>query len=476
MVKSSSEFGYFLVVLCAGLGLLSASACRPSEEPPPAPTASAQLAFPEAEGFGRFAQGGRGGRVIDVTNLNDSGPGSFRQCAEVESGPRTCIFRVSGIIPVTTPMNGPFVEVVHPLLTIAGQTAPGDGVMLQGLLWIKTDDVIVRHFRSRPGWNVPNNWNFGIGGQNIILDHCSGTWSTDEGIQILGGRNITVQWSIVAEGIQDGSVPDERRQSKGIFILGPIQEVTLHHNYLAMNFVRNPNISVSATGSSEQVFDIVNNLVYYVNNGGSADLVAANGPSHSNWVGNAYIQHVSATFTGFGALRTLGGQFISSSAIYLEGNIDNLRQDNTQAESLFVWQDGSPFPRVSTRFSAPPLATETDAFHAYEDVLAKAGARLPVLDSVDFRVLSFARSATFLPGNVTQGTAGAIITHENEVGGFPVYRPGTPLNDGDHDGMPDTWERAHGLDPANPTDGPLDADSDGYTNLEEYLNNSNPLG
>jgi len=432
------------------------------------------LAFPEAEGFGRFAKGGRGGRAIEVTNLNESGPGSFRQCAKVESAPRTFFSRFRGIIPVTPPMNTPFVEVTNPYLTIAGQTAPGDGVMLQGLLWIKTDDVIVRHFRSRAGWNVPNNWNFGIGGQNIILDHCSGAWSTDEGIQILAGRNITVQWTIVAEGIQDDSIPDERRQSKGIFVWGPIQEVTLHHNYLAMNSARNPNISVFPTGSALQIFDVVNNLVYYVNDGGGGDVYTGNGPSHSNWVGNAYIQHQNAAFTGFGSLRTLGGQYLSSSAIYLKGNIDNLRRDNTQAENLFVWQDGGPFPMTTTRFSAPPLATETDAFQAYEDVLAKAGARLPVLDSVDTRVLAFARSATFQSGNVTQGTAGAIIAHENEVGGFPVYSPGTPPDDSDHDGMPDTWEQAYGLDPTNPTDGPQDADSDGYTNLEEYLNNSNP--
>lgn len=481
MSRIRTDSVYVLIVLSAAVGIGLITACGGgSSEDGPAPEAAAQmLAFPEAEGFGRFAQGGRGGRVIEVTNLEDSGPGSLRQCAEVESGPRTCVFRVSGHIEVVKfgagGGFGPSIDVVHPYLTIAGQTAPGDGIAVKGLIWIQTDHVIVRHLRSRPGWKVPNNWNFGIGGSHVILDHCSATWSTDEGIFISGKKDITVQWSIVAEGIQDGSVPSERRQSKGINLGGAVENVTLHHNYMAMNMVRNPVIGVASTGSASQIVDVVNNLVYYLNNGGGGDVHTGNGASHSNWVGNAYIQHRNAAFTGLGSLRTTGNlPYTSASGVFLKGNIDSKRHHNAEAETLFVWQDNGPFPLVSARYPAPPLSSETDAFQAYEEVLAKAGARLPVLDSVDARVLSFARSATFRPGNVTSGTAGAIIKHENDVGGFPVYSPGTPADDRDHDGMPDAWEELHGLDPNNPTDGSQDADNDGYSNLEEYLNQSDP--
>lgn len=460
-------------VVCLSLVMFHLTGCgsgssgESAEKPIPA--------FPGAEGFGQFAKGGRGGRVIEVTNLTDSGPGSFRQCAEVESGPRTCVFRVGGLIQVTTPVASPYVEVKHPHLTIAGQTAPGDGVTLQGLLWIRTSQVIVRHFRSRPGWQIPNNWNFGIEGDDIILDHCSGSWSTDEGIIVLSGRRITIQWCIVAEGIQDESLPNVRRQAKGINLGGPIQEVTLHHNYLALNVVRNPTIGVSPTGSPFQIVEVVNNLVYYWNNGGSGEVFAGNGPSHSNWVGNAYIQHQDAVFTGLGSLRTLGdGAYASRSGVYVKGNIDSLRQSETNAEELFVWQDNGPFPLVPTRYPAPPLVSETDAFQAYADVLARAGARLPVLDSIDERLLSYARSTTFAPGQVAKGRGGAIIRHEDQVGGFPVYQSGSPPAERDHDGMPDAWELLHGLDPLNPNDGSQDTDGDGYTNLEEFLNNTDP--
>jgi hypothetical protein len=161
--------------------------------------------------------------------------------------------------------------------------------------------------------------------------------------------------------------------------------------------------------------------------------------------------------------------------VYVKGNIGPLRQTETLPEDLFVWQDNGPFPFASARFPAPQLRSETSAFQAYEDVLNGSGARLPVLDGVDARLLSYARSATFVPGNVSRGRAGRIISHENEVGGFPAYDSGTVPIDTDHDGMPDEWEQEHELDPNNPGDGAQDRDGDGYTNLEEFLNHTHPL-
>jgi hypothetical protein len=466
----------FCVMLVSGCGheSLAQASSRPFASGP-CPEGK-QIAFRGAEGFGQCAQGGRGGRVIEVTNLNDSGPGSFRQCAEVESGPRTCVFRVGGRIPVTTwpttgKVNSPMIDIVNPYLTIAGQTAPGDGVSIDGFIWIRTDHVVVRHIRCRPGWAIENNWSFGIGGSDIILDHVSAAWSTDETITITGWRNITIQWSIVAEGIYD-TTNQEHRQSKGIFLWGAEENITLHHNYLAMNGSRNPAIYLKPLEDSPQpVIDIVNNVVYYYDQGGSAEIPAYDGPSYTNWVSNLYVQHQGARWTGWAPLRVMGNTaYAKQTGLYLRGNISQERPSNDLDEKKFVWNDGPETSQyVTTRYPAPKLASETDAFTAYAQVLAEAGATVPVRDAVDARIISYIRSATVKPGLVTKGTAGKIIKHENDVGGYPTYKSGIRPVDTDHDGIPDAWERSRNLNPADPSDGQADNDGDGYTNFEDYL-------
>ncbi len=239
-----------------------------------------QIAFPGAEGFGRCAQGGRGGKVIEVTNLNDAGTGSLRDCMQ-QSGPRTCVFRVSGIINLTTctvscssvgncpnaqsSCQWPTIQVNHPYLTVAGQTAPGDGIMIKGGLETggslnPVNDIILRHLRIRPGYDLPNMSSIFIRSNNSIADHLSVGWVTDEGIAVAGTsgkvtKDVTIQWSIFSEG------------SHGLAIGGgnanPASNITVHHNYFAMNWVRNPQ--ALSEGGQDNVVDIVNNLSYFWN-------------------------------------------------------------------------------------------------------------------------------------------------------------------------------------------------------------------
>jgi len=423
------------------------------------------LAFPGAEGFGRFAKGGRGGMVIEVTNLNDSGSGSLRAAVEA-LGPRIVVFRVGGTITLASDL-----VISNPNITIAGQTAPGDGILIKnGEIAIKASEVIIRFVRSRPGFNTFNTDGFSIAGSNVILDHCSTSWSTDEGISIIGGRNITVQWCIAAEGLFGSS-----RESKGIFARGSnTRDISIHHNYMISNNNRNP-LGKGESNSTPQVLDFVNNLVVYGTGRGTSQTTG--GLINHNWVGNAYLADSLSNRKGSGCVRTVGTPYNLSSTIFLKGNICPTRPNNNLAEDLAIDASDS-IPITQTRFSAPSLASETDAFQAYIDVLAKAGARMPVLDSVDQRLIGYAQGTAFLPDNIGEvitdypphPTGKPLIQHENDVGGYSIYNSGTAPVDTDRDGMPDAWETQNGLDPSDPSDGSKDADGDGYTNVEEYLN------
>ena len=423
------------------------------------------LAFPGAEGFGRFAKGGRGGRVVEVTNLNDSGPGSLRQCAEVESGARTCVFRVAGTISV-----GTFDIIVrNPFLTIAGQTAPGDGVTLKdGGLSIRASDVIVRYFRVRPGPasliqrqananGISIQSNDGVPPRNIIIDRCSVSWGTDDLIYVVfGADNVTLQWNILSEGL---NCQIQGCGSRGVLLdFLDNRFVSVHHNLYAHIFNRFPEITVGN-------LDMVNNVAFN-SNATPVQVNPLRGPVHANFVGNYFkdgLDLVPAN-AGFADIRLIGGlTFSPDSSVYVLGNIGRGRPMESLPQEAIVRSDNGGLTIQSTRFDYPLVAT-TDAFTARDQVLAGAGATLPVRDSVDQRIVS----------DVMNGT-GQIITDPSEVGGWPALASGTPPVDEDKDGMPDSWELSYGLNPSNPSDGPQDADGDGFTNLEEYLNSTNPL-
>jgi len=407
--------------------------------------------------------------VIEVTNLNNSGPGSLRQCAEVESGPRTCVFRVAGTIGLDT------IDIVvrNPFLTIAGQTAPGGGIALKdGGLSIKANEVIVRYLRVRPGPaaytqhrrnanGIAIQSNEGVVIQNVIIDHCSVSWGTDDLIYVIFGTdNVTVQWSILSEGLVNCG-PECGGKA---FLMGyGARSVSFHHNLSAHNWIRWPEVTGGGNNPGfTGKLDFVNNVQY---NGNGTDTIVDpyHGPIYVNFVGNYWEDglDVLPQNTGKPAIRALGGLPYSSSAgLYVKGNIGRGRPADGLPDTNIIWSDNGGLTIQPTPYPYPSLTT-TDAFTARVQVLAQAGAILPVRDSVDQRIIN----------NVTNKT-GHWITSPVDVGGWPNLASGTPPDDTDHDGMPDAWELTHNLNPTNAADGPQDANGDGFTNLEEFLNRS----
>jgi pectate lyase len=428
-------------------------------------------AFPGAEGFGKNTAGGRGGKVIEVTNLNDSGAGSFR-AAVLAKGPRTVVFRVGGTIQVSSTIK---LGRAHSNLTIAGQTAPGGGICLRPpsssgspFKFDGTHDVIIRHMRFRAGACVSGQagreaFSTIAGGlYNSIIDHCSFSWGVDETIGMAGDvRDLTVQWSIISEGLHCAGHP-EGCHSNGLLFSGKdgrakiSGNLTVHHNLFAHNRRRNPR---NASGG---LLDAVNNVIYNYNEGiQGSDLltVASEGdrPAQPNNILKNYFK--SGANGGDGSDDwEVEVEFHSGKGFkyYLLGNIGPHRTSDTLAEDLVISPAGRPYI-VGTRNPAP-VVTETSAVQAFVDVLAGAGATLPSRDPVDSRVVSD-----------TQNGTGSWINTENDVGGFPTLASGTAPSDTDHDGIPDEWESAHGLDPIK-NDSAADRDGDGYTNVEEYIN------
>jgi len=416
--------------------------------------AASAPAFPGAEGFGSRTPGGRGGRVIEVTNLNDSGPGSFRAAVEAE-GPRIVVFRVGGTIELESG-----IRIENPYITIAGQTAPGGGIALKNgpstgtPLSILTHDVIVRYLRVRPGaGGEPDGVRFSTGAADAIVDHCSVSWAVDENVSSWRNpHDLTVQWCIVAEGLRN-STHHKGAHSMG-FLFGSegCRNLSIHHNLLAHNNARNPRIKTSG------VVDFVNNVVY--NYGGSVGVFTDDYALVTvNYVGNYVKRGPDSSTSAYEVdLVPVGGFGFS---IYVEGNIGPHRAAGTEPEFAVVHPEDRGYI-TGVRHSAPTVTT-TSPLAAYEQVLRDAGATLPMRDAVDERIVSDVRNGT-----------GRIIDDPSEVGGWPVLAPGTPPRDSDHDGMPDEWENLHGFGPDDPSDGPEDADGDGYTNVEEFLNGTDP--
>lgn len=424
-------------------------------------------AFPGAEGFGSVSVGGRGGRVIEVTNLNDRGEGSLRTAIEAE-GARIVVFKVAGIIELDSTLR-----VANPYITIAGQTAPGGGITLRNsakntkpALKIKTHDVVVRYIRSRPGSN-PNEagedgtldaLTIASGSEevyNIIVDHSSFSWATDEVVSVYyDAHDITIQWSIIAEGLDCSThVEDDQRQchSMGLLLASDGQKnISIHHNLFAHNRRRNP--LVKTTG----VVDIVNNVVY--NSGFGENSFA---PTHVRGdYGISPVNYISNYFKP-GVDSGSGDWFIDTKnepvEIYTQGNL--VPHSVMHPESL-EWVVDNPHPA--------PKITTSSAQKAYRRVLVEAGASRGLnsdrtffmrRDDVDQRIVK----------DVKQGR-GRIIDDPSEVGGWPKLLAGNPYRDTDHDGMADKFETLYGFNLQDSSDGSQDADGDGYTNLEEFLN------
>lgn len=432
-----------VTLLCAMRGpAVQASARQPFQQEA---AAAALPAFPGAEGFGAQTSGGRGGQVIEVTNLSDEGPGSLRAALHA-NGPRIVTFRVGGVIKLNSSL-----AISNPYITIAGQTAPGDGITLRdaGLL-IKTHDVIVRFLRVRRGpGGFGDSLYVGAGSYNVIVDHCSLSWATDENASITEGvHDVTYSWNIISEGLANSTHP-EGSHSMGSLI-DRTERISLHHNLYAHNDLRNPRLSDQ--GQAE----FVNNVVYNWQQMGSELSSGSLGqPAFGNFIGNYY--KPGPNHSGVAAIDIRHGAH-PDSRLYLKGNIGPGRSSDSQDEWGLATGGTAAMRSTSLVMPLSSLNVGGKADAAYELVLAQAGATLPQRDSVDTRVVNEVRNGK-----------GRIINDPAQVGGWPTFAAGTSPQDSDHDGVPDGWESERGLNP-QANDSAKDRDGDSYTNLEEYLN------
>jgi len=461
-------------------------------------------AFPGAWGGGMYSFGGRGGRVIVVPNLNDSGPGSFRAACEA-GGPRIVVFNVAGIIHLKS-----HIRVRAPYITIAGNTAPGDGVCLAGdTVELETHDVIIRHMRFRRGETWVGDRDDSLGGNptgNIMIDHVSASWGLDECMSMyrhmyqppdgskelkLPTVNITIQNSIFSEAL------NTYNHAFGSTIGG--LNSTFHHNLWACNGGRNP--SVGMYGDFTFVNNVLFNWVHRTVDGGdqrSYFSIFNNyfkpGPATPKDEPISYrllkpeSERSKTVIDNFG-IAYVAGNIVEGNAKVTKDNWDGGVQPEVRSNSLDM---ALAQIRTNAPFTHTPLNIQS-AQSAYEYDLANAGATLPKRDPVDTRIVKSVRTgevsakidihdtADFSHVGYAQRVIDAIIalvpkgiiTNPSQVGGYPEYK-GTPYKDSDGDGMPDDWEIAHGLNPNDPSDASGDLNGDGYTNIEEFINGTDP--
>ena len=457
------------------------------------PASRTTLAFPTAEGYGRFAQGGRGGQVIEVTNLEDYDPtkgeaiipGSFRAAIEAQ-GPRTVVFRVSGLIKLKRPA-----AVHNPFCTVAGQTAPGEGICLANFSAgaYGTHDVIIRFMRFRIG-DFARKAMDGAGMSscdNCIIDHCSVSWSSDEGTSSRGAHNITFQRNIVSEALQHSYHYDARDRTKfethafAASISGDIG--SYHHNLLAHCTDRNWSLAGGLDKQRKYAgrLDVRNNVVYNwtarTTDGGVLEM---------NYVNNYYKPYPKNTFVKWLLkLDDLHPEW-GTEKYFMDGNVLEGFVNETNNWSAF--QNGAAVEkevRVDQPIFESFVKTHT-AREAFTNVLADVGATFPKQDAIDRRIIEEARNGTIhytgtkgptYPGRGGPNYAGIIdepADNKDALGSpnfpWPAYKSVPAPADTDHDGIPDDWEKAHGLNPNDASDGNKDLNGDGYTNLEKYLN------
>ena len=472
-------------------------------------------AFPGAWGYGAQSIGGRGGRVIEVTNLNDSGPGSFRSAVTTPCR-RIVVFRVGGVIEVKKR-----IDIGYPYLTIAGQTAPGGGILLKGtsegggqMLRVRTHDVVIRYLKIRsgahgsPGRGQVNISLDPIPGRgekygdvyNVVIDHVSVSWTLDENIAI--HRNvpeddpsvwqthpkiydITIQQCLVAEGLYPHSTGiqtgGERiaRSGKSIYNGGHgVFNLSIHRNLFANTSHRNPALGCRSAR-------VINNVMY----NWSSKCSETHDAVIVDWIGNYYkpgplsdprrlIVH-NAFFKGFAQYR------FADPSIFMSGNVNAQLPGQEDWQMYTIHYEECPLPASWHRHEPIPPSEHPvpvlSASQAYKRILTDVGANARLnslgeqvtnLDSTDRRVIDDVRNGTGA-GTIFQGNQ-VHYSHPNQVGGYAKIEPGTPYADSDHDGLPDAWETKHGFDPKAVATSGGDTDDDGYTNIEEFLNGTDP--
>lgn len=438
-----------------------------------------QIAFPGAEGFGKYATGGRGGKVAEVTNLSDSGKGSFRAALEQFPGePLTVVFRVSGLIDLQSSL-----VLKRSNVTIAGQTAPGDGICFKGHSFIVSGagkggnkgNIIIRYIRSRPGGTIKSGL-YGYDMENchdVIVDHCSFSWANEEVAAMYDTKNTTVQWCIVSEGLYEAGHQKGHRSYGGVW---GGQYASYHHNLLAHLNSRAVRFNGSRAHDTVALVDYRNNIIY---NWGSpnapygGDMKIKGGVSQVNMINNYYIPGPATTNTlKFMQALYAGAASTGVGEWYLKGNVMDgskaLTKDNWYGLDLSALPEADrPKAKSGSEFVVTAKLPVQSAKDAYEDVLKNAGAIYPKRDATDTRIVTETKTKT-ATGMGAFGKPG-IIDLPAAVGGWTVYNSTPAPDDKDHDGMADSWESKNGLDANDARDGNK-VGSDGYTMLEKYLN------
>ncbi len=452
-------------------------------------------AFPGAEGGGKYSFGGRGGKVITVTNLNDDGSGSLRWACE-QGGARIVVFNVSGIIRITTP-----IIVRAPYITIEGQTAPGDGICVAGeSFWLNTHDVIIRYMRFRRGETWVGRRDDAIGGNpvgNIMIDHVSASWGLDENMSMyrhmyndstpmkngelkLGTVNITIQNSIFSESL------DTWNHAFGSTLGG--ENCAFVRNLWANNAGRNP--SIGWNGIFNFANNVVFNWVHRSTDGGDYTAMyniinnyykpGPATPDQSKPIAHRILKPESGRsklgYAVYGRAY-VNGNVVEGNARVTKDNWDGGVQVEEQPDAgkykdKMKWNQPLPMPEI----------TVISAMQAKDFVLANAGATLPVRDAVDKRIVEQVKTGKIIVSDKIVAPATqfkhrrlpldsykiGIITDISQVGGYPDYK-GIPYKDADNDGMPDAYEIKNKLNPNDAGDATKITKS-GYSNIEVYLN------
>lgn len=467
-----------LPLLCLALWIV-VSGCAQQKNLAVAPEGPA-LAFPGAEGFGKYTTGGRGGKVIIVTNLDDNGPGSFRNAVQ-RSGPRIVVFAVSGTIHLASRLD------IKGNVTIAGQTAPGDGICLADFpVLLSGDNIIVRYLRFRMGdRNQKGGMVDGNGGddafggthrRNIIIDHCSMSWSTDEAFSVYGGDSTTLQWNLISEPLNYSyhfETGDKDYEHHGYGAIWGGRHTSAHHNLFAHCANRTPRFD-GERNIPEEFVDYRNNVIYdwlannvYAGEGGQYNIV------------NNYYKYGPSTKANVRA-RVLNPYKklpqLNYGKFYLNGNYVDGAPEVTASNWLGAVMEGGTqadtiLSKVDEPFGAVTVETQ-DPLNAYALVLRGAGASLH-RDTLDERIIRDVRDRTGrlidVQGGFPHGT-----DYAQTLSAWPALRTAPAETDTDGDGMPDAWERKNGLDPNDPSDAAARKNANTYTNIEMYINSLVP--
>ena len=439
------------------------------------------VAFPGAEGFGKYTTGGRGGKVFIVSDLNDNGAGSFREAAEAK-GKRIIVFAISGTIHLATKLT------IKGDCTIAGQTAPGDGICLaDNSVGLGGDNIIVRYLRFRMGDKYQkggmvdgNGGDDAFGGtrrKNIIIDHCSASWSTDEVFSVYGGDSTTLQWNLMSEPLNYSyhfETGDKDYEQHGYGGIWGGKHLSAHHNLFAHCNSRTPRFD-GIRNIPEENCDFRNNVIY---NWGHNNVYAGEGGTY-NIINNYY---KPGPDTKESVRKRIANPWSKPPSIpfgkyYVEGNyVENahrISSDNWRGIDLEKGADAD----LAVARSRKPLpvveVTTQPAKDAYDLVLKNAGANFPQRDTLDERIISNVKNGTGrfidVQGGFPHGTG-----FELTVNAWPSLKSLPAPADSDKDGMPDEWEKKNGLNPNDAGDAAGYKLDKNYTNIEVYLNSLIP--